>query len=30
MNMSAKVESITPEEAASIAEGVLAPISGDD
>jgi phosphomethylpyrimidine synthase len=30
MNMSAKVESITPEEAASIAEGALAPISGDD
>ena len=30
MNMSAKVESITPEEASSIAEGALTPISGDD
>jgi phosphomethylpyrimidine synthase len=30
MNMSAKVENITPAEAASIAEGSLAPVSGDD
>jgi len=30
MNMSAKVEDITPAEAASIAEGSLAQVSGDD
>jgi hypothetical protein len=30
MNISAKVEALTPQEAASIADGELAQISGDD